>query len=271
MAFKKKSLSNEMNINLVPMIDVTSFILLSLAILNMSMKKEASLDNVLKLPPVLYASKQTNTQLQIFVLPAAIQAGGYVNADSTGLVAFFGKSTVPLECPNCKLAFRNAKQEYIPNILLDQGGRPIAEMAKPSDETDDAAEKKKSQERPPAYLCSRCKYEISPYLKLDEIPNALRARKKEVVDEIVQAENYARQQQQKPPMTEAETKKIGDDLPLMIKADALAFYGRILQVVNMSMDTSCDIKKFAFVSDAAASLEAQKKEKEEKLAREKGN
>jgi hypothetical protein len=268
MAFKKK-LPTEVNINLVSMIDVTSFILLSLAILNMSMKKEASLDNVLKLPPVLYASKQNMTQLQIFVLPAAIQSGGYVNPDSTGLVAFFGKSTVPLECPNCHLPFRNAKKEYIPNSLLDQNGRPMAEMAKLDEEKDEAAQKKKSQDRPPAYSCSRCRYEISPYLKLDEIPKALQARKKEVVDEMVKSENFARQQKKEPPMSEAEAKKMGEDIPLMIKADNLAFYGRILQVVNMSMDTSCDIKKFAFVSDASASLEAQKKEKEEREAQKK--
>jgi len=261
MALGKPKSKIMLDLNVVPMIDITSFILLSLAILNMSMKKEASLDNILKLPPILHASKQSSTQLQIYVLPAVIMQGGIVNADSTGLVAFMGKSQVPLECPNCKLSFRNEKNEYIPGSLLDQGGKPIAtmqKMEKPGEQQADI-DKKLAQEKPPAYKCSRCGAEISPYLKLDEIPAALKKKKKEVVDATVSTENYSRQQKGEPPLSKEDIKKIEDEIPLMIKADDLSFYGRILQVVNMAMDTSCNIKKFAFVTLASASLEAQKK------------
>lgn len=262
MALAKKKSKVMLDLNVVPMIDITSFILLSLAILNMSMKKEASLDNILKLPPVLHAAKQNSTQLQIYVLPAVILPGGYVHPDSTGLVAFMGKSQVPIECPNCKLSFRTEKNEYIPNSLLDQGGKPVATMqtVEKDDKNAQAEEEKKlKQERPPAYKCSRCGAEVSPYLKLDEIPGALKKKKKEVVDQTVNTENYSRQQKGMPPLSEADIKKIEDDIPLMIKADDLSFYGRILQVVNMAMDTSCNIKKFAFVTLPEASLEAQKK------------
>ena len=62
------------------------------------------------------------------------------------------------------------------------------------------------------------------------------------------------------PMSKEDEKRIADDLPLMIKADENAFYGRILEVVNMAKDTSCDIKKFTFVTLAEASLEAKKKD-----------
>jgi hypothetical protein len=79
------------DLNLVPMIDITSFILLALAILAMSMKKEASLDNILNLPPILYSSKQDTTELQIYILPAKVLEGGIIHPDSTGLVAFTGK------------------------------------------------------------------------------------------------------------------------------------------------------------------------------------
>ncbi len=265
MALGKSKSKIMLDLNVVPMIDITSFILLSLAILNMSMKKEASLDNILKLPPVLHASKQNSTQLQIYVLPAVILPGGYVNPDSTGLVAFMGKSQVPLECPNCKLPFRDAKNEYIPNSMLDQGGKPIATMQKmEKNEKQEDIDKKLAMERPPAYKCSRCGVEISPYLKLDEIPAALKMKKKEVVDQTVNTENYSRQQKGEPPLSAADIKKIEDEVPLMIKADDLAFYGRILQVVNMAMDTSCNIKKFAFVTLPDASLEAQKKKSLEK-------
>jgi len=250
-----------LDLNVVPMIDITSFILLSLAILNMSMKKEASLDNILKLPPVVHASKQDKTQLQIYVLPAVILPGGYVHPDSTGLVAFMGKSQVPIICPNCQLSFRDPKKNaYIPKTLLDMGGKPILEIQQQDDEKSDDS-KKLVTEKPPAYKCSRCGSEISPYLKLDQIPLELKKKKKEVVDLQVSSENFSRKKNGKGPLTPQEVKQIEDELPLMIKADDLSFYGRILQVVNMAMDTTCNIKKFAFVTLPEASIEAQKSDK----------
>jgi biopolymer transport protein ExbD len=254
---KHAKVHEEVNLNLVPMIDVVSFILLALAILIMSMKKEASLDNLLKLPPVLHSGRQDSTQLQIYILPAKILRGGYIDRDSTGLVAFAGKGKPPDKCPRCSLTFRNAKAEYVSGTLLDQGGKKLLTLAAEMTNNPQAVE-----DKPPAYFCSRCNYEISPYLKLDEIPLVLKKKKKETVDMLVFAENGARLRNGTPPLTKAEEKAVADNLPLMIKADNYAFYGRILQVINMVKDTSVNIKKFTFVTDASASLEAQKHDQE---------
>ena len=251
---KKKSMDN---INLVPMIDVTSFILMAMAILTMTMKKEASLDSILTLPPVLYASKQDSTQLQIYILPARVLKGGNIDPDSTGLIAFDGKGTIPNACPRCATAFRSTdKGNYVPNTLLSESKKPIATMgSNPKAEAD-----KPVSGRPVAYYCASCGKEISPYLKLDEIPLALKAKKKELTDNIVLAENFSRANRQEPPLTEAQKKGIEESIPLMIKADNKAFYGRILEVVYMAKDTVCNIRKFSFVTLAEASLEAQKKD-----------
>jgi biopolymer transport protein ExbD len=252
MAFKAKKLPTEINLNLVPMIDITSFILLALGILVMSVKKEASLDNILKLPPVYNAAKQDKAQLEIYVLPAVLKPDGSIDADSTGLVAFAGKAKPPDECPYCQLPFRTATKEYVPNSLLDITGKPLATMSKTKEQEAGVA----AAEVPPAYQCSRCRREISPYLKLDEVPQVLAKRKKEVVDQIVAAQNQGREKQGSPPLTPEEVRNLADELPLMIKADSKTYYGRILQVIGMSRDTSCNIRKFAFVSLSSAAKEA---------------
>jgi biopolymer transport protein ExbD len=264
---KKKKLPGEINLNLIPMIDITSFILIALAILVMSMKKEASLDNILKLPPVLYSAKQDTAQLQIYILPAKIRRGGIIDPDSMGLVAFTGKGKAPDICPNCKLAFRNEKLDYIPNTLLDEGLKPVATMTKEGSDEERLANL--SNNRPPAYYCSRCKYEISPYLRLDEIPQVLKKKKMEICSLLVTAENGARLRMGGTPLTKEQVKQVEDNIPLMIKADDYAFYGRILRVINMVKDTSVNIKKFAFVTLAEASLAAKKSEDQKKLAEKK--
>jgi biopolymer transport protein ExbD len=263
MALKKKRLPEEINLNLVPMIDITSFILLALAILVMSMKKEASLDNILKLPPILHASKQDQTLMQIYILPAVIGPGGAINPDSTGLVAFMGKSRPPDACPNCQLPFRDINKNYIPGALLDGSGNPVASLGSAVTEEE---QKKVSKERPPSYWCSRCRFEISPYVKLDEIPSLLKQKKKEVLDQMVATENFSRLRKQEAPMTSDQIKRMEDDIPLLIKADEQSFYGRILQVVFTAQSKDCDIKKFAFVTLPEASMQVQKaKERQDKL------
>lgn len=259
MALDNRKKFKDFNLNLVPMIDVTSFILLALAILTMSMKKEASLDNILKLPPVVHASKQDKTLLQIYVLPATILPGGNVNPDSTGLIAFMGKAQIPARCPNCKLPLRDAKGGYIPGSLTDMRGKPM-QTIQSNVGVSSPEEAKLKTERPPSYLCSRCKFEISPYLKLDEIPKALSEKKREVLDQMVATENFSRTRKQQPHLTPAEIKKLEEAIPLMVKADNNAFYGRILQVVDMAQDKLCDIKKFTFVTLPEASAQAQKKD-----------
>jgi biopolymer transport protein ExbD len=58
-------------------------------------------------------------------------------------------------------------------------------------------------------------------------------------------------------LTQDEIDAMEKEIPLMIKADDKAFYGRILQVVNMAKDTAADIRKFAFISLPEASLDVQ--------------
>jgi len=263
MAFKKIKAPENQNLNLTSMIDITSFILLALAILSMSMKKEASLDNIIRLPGLDNAKKQDTTELQIYVLPARILDGGLIDPDSTGLVAFTDKSNAPDSCDSCGLPFRDANKIYMPNSLLDFSRKPLASM-KSDIETKSKEEQEKLEqliklERPPAYYCSRCGKEISPYLKLDEIPVELKKKKKKILEDMVKGANFSRTQEGKPPLNEAEIKKIEEEIPLMIKADDKAFYGRILQVVNTVKDTSCNIRKFAFVSSSEAAALAQKK------------
>jgi hypothetical protein len=111
--------------------------------------------------------------------------------------------------------------------------------------------------RPPAFFCAACGEEVSPYVDLDKVPRLLKRRKKEVVREFVQSENATRESEGRPPMNEEEIERLRDNIKLMIKADNKAFYGRILQVVNMAKDTMCDIQRFAFVSKPEASKEVK--------------
>jgi biopolymer transport protein ExbD len=261
---KKKKSSAQENINLVPMIDITSFILLALGILVMSMKKEASLDNLLKLPEVNHAMKQDTAQLQIYILRASLLPGGYINPDSTGLIAFLGKSAVPDACPNCRVAFRDEKKAYVSGSLLDIAGRPLATLEK-SDNTESESVEKTS-ELPPSYTCAACRFEISQYLHLQDIPVRLRAEKDRVAGELLADEKkgYFKTNGIEMPaaMAKAREDSLKKGLPLMIKADNEAFYGRILQVINMAKDTLCDIKKFAVISSAEAAEKYQKSLKE---------
>jgi len=262
MAFQRRKAAENQNLNLVSMIDVTSFILMSLAILAMSMKKEASLDNILRLPSIGNADKQDTAQLQLYILPAKIRDDGSIDPDSTGLVAFTGKSKPPDACDGCGALFRDENKQYVPNSLLDAAMRPLATMGSEnqaqSKEEREAMEQKAALERPPVYYCAKCKKEISPYLKLDEIPVLLKKEKKKVLDEFVATENYKREEGGNPPLNKEQIKRIEDEIPLMIKADDKAFYGRIILVVNTVKDTSCNIKKFAFISSAEAAAKAQK-------------
>jgi hypothetical protein len=208
---KRKKLKPEDNLNLVPMIDVTSFILLALGILVMSMKKEASLDNVLKLPMIAHAAKQDTAQLQIYVLPAVLNSNGTIKSDSTGLVAFMGKAAVPAACPYCKAPFRAGRNEYLPGSLLDMSGQPLASVgsAGKQDETEVA---KVSSERPPTYMCAKCKGEISPYVKLSEIPLLLRDAKKKVIDEYIAGDKQTWLKQNGTEMPAEKVKALEDSL-----------------------------------------------------------
>ncbi|MBD3315319.1 MAG: hypothetical protein GF344_05995 [Chitinivibrionales bacterium] len=246
MAFGSAKQSEDLKLNLSPMIDVVFLILIYFIV---SMQMEPSLDNIIKLPPVYAASEQEDALLQIYVLPAKVNAGGRIDRDSTGLVAFSDKATTPDTCPHCKQRIKTVEGLYIPGSLTRLDSTPVEDLQLVMADAYGAGAK------PPAFLCSNCGGEVSPYLKLDEIPKVLKEKKKEVLEMMVRRENFERQQQGKGPLTPAEEKKLEDEVPLMIKADQKAFYGRILQVVAMARDTASDIKKFAFVTDASASEE----------------
>ncbi len=72
-------------INMSPMIDCV-FLLLIFFILTIEM--DETLDAILKLPPAYKSVLMEEDKLQIYILPAVIQADGRINPDSTGLIAF---------------------------------------------------------------------------------------------------------------------------------------------------------------------------------------
>jgi len=212
---------------------------------------ESSLDNIIKLPPILNAAKQEDALLQIYVLPAKIKEGGSIHRDSTGLIAFSDKAKAPSNCPQCNAPFKTDNGLYIPNSLVGPDTIPLPDLKSAM------AQAYKDGGRPPALACAKCGHEISPYLKLREIPEILKKKKEDVLQLMVRQKNFEREKKGEGPMTEEEVEAFEKTIPLMIKADNKAFYGRILQVVNMAKDTLCDIQNFAFITLPEASKEAQ--------------
>ncbi|MBD3242142.1 MAG: hypothetical protein GF331_16240 [Chitinivibrionales bacterium] len=250
MAFGNNGQSEELKLNLSPMIDCVFLILIYFIV---SMQMEPSLDNIIKLPPVLRASKQEDALLQIYILPAKVRKDGSVIPDSTGLIAFSDKAKTPDQCPTCNQPIKDQNDVYIPNALQWPDGRPIPDLQKAmaaafSDSTP-----------PPVFHCAypNCGGEVGPYVKLHEVPMLLREKKKEVLDLMARSRNAERAKDGRPELSEEEREALKDSIALMIKADEHTFYGRILQVVNMAKDTTADIKNFAFVTDPKASAEAQ--------------
>lgn len=248
MAFGQKGNSEELKLNLSPMIDCVFLILIYFIV---SMQMEPSLDNIIKLPPVLRASKQEDALLQIYILPAKVRKDGSVMADSTGLIAFSDKAKTPDLCPTCNQPIKDQSGVYIPGSLTLTDGTPIPDLQKAMAAafSDDAP--------PPVFLCAKCGGEVGPYVKLHQVPAELRKKKKEVVELMARNRNVQRSKNGEPPLTDEQKEALEDSVALMIKADEHTFYGRILQVVNMAKDTTADIKNFAFVTDPKASAEAQ--------------
>jgi biopolymer transport protein ExbD len=253
MAFSDKQ-KEELRLNLSPMIDVVFLILIYFIV---SMQMEPSLDTIIKLPPVYKAVEQEDALLQIYVLPAKVKAGGKIDPDSTGLVAFSDKSKTPAICPHCNQRIKTPEGLYIPGSLTDLKGKPIKDLQLIM------ADAYGAQAKPPAFLCASCGGEVSPYLKLDEIPKVLKDKKKEVLAMMIRRENFEREQRGEGPLSPEDEKKLEEKVPLMIKADQQAFYGRILQVVAMARDTTSDIKNFAFVTDPKASETVKQKKAQE--------
>lgn len=246
MAIREKE-DKELTLNLSPMIDCTFLILIYFIV---SMQMEPSLDNIIKLPPVLRAAKQEDALLQIYILPAKIDANGHVIADSTGLIAFSDKAKTPDVCPTCKTVLKGPSGGYIPNSLRTAEGTAIPDLQKAM------AAAFSEDAPPPVFHCSNCGGEVGPYVKLQEIPLFLREKKKEVLELMARSRNIKRQKMGMDTLNAGEKEMLEDSIALMIKADEHTFYGRILQVVNMAKDTTAGIKNFAFVTDPKTSQEA---------------
>jgi biopolymer transport protein ExbD len=255
--------SGELKLNLSPMIDVVFLILIYFIV---SMQMEPSLDNIIKLAPVLRASRQEDALLQIYILPAKVDKYGNLDPDSTGLIAFSDKAKTP---DTCALGHRilDERGDYIPNALVDGSGNPIPDLQKAK------AAAFKENAPPPVFMCARYaehpdqelgkpfppSAEVGPYLKLAEVPWVLAEKKKEVFEIMLANRNARRARNGEPALTEAQEKELEESIPLMIKADRNTFYGRILQVVNMSKMEPAEIKNFAFVTLPEASAEVQAK------------
>jgi biopolymer transport protein ExbD len=259
--FGREKDTSELRLNLSPMIDVTFLILIYFIV---SMQMEPSLDNIIKLPPVLRASRQEDALLQIYILPAKVKKDGSVVRDSTGLIAFSDKAKTPQEC-ELGHPIMDENGNYIPGALVDAQGRPVQDLQKAK------ARAFKEDAPPPIFKCAQphgevpdrmreASREIGPYVKLHQVPALLRDKKEEVL--TIMARNRAMRRKVEP--TEANLvkieKELEDSIALMIKADQNTFYGRILQVVNIAKtDTLSSIKNFAFVTLPEASQEVQKK------------
>jgi biopolymer transport protein ExbD len=91
----------------------------------------------------------------------------------------------------------------------------------------------------------------SIFVKLDQLPDRLKIRREEVLAQLVQRENNKNIQQHKPPVTPERRKEIEEEMTLMIKADDLTFYGRIIQVVEKAKEIK--VTKFALVTTVESS------------------
>jgi biopolymer transport protein ExbD len=246
-AFAERA-KRDAKLNLSPMIDVVFLILIYFIV---SMQMEPTLDNIIKLPPVLRASKQEDALLQIYILPAKVRKDGRVVPDSTGLIAFSDKAKTPDICPHCGQPLKDANGLFVPHSLLTVSGEPIPDLQKAM------AAAFSEDAPPPVFLCASCGGEVGPYVKLHEVPLLLREKKKEVLELMVRNRNVTREKMGADPLDSLGKKALEDSIALMIKADEHTFYGRILQVVNMAKDTTAGIKNFAFVTLPEASAEAQ--------------
>ena len=146
MALRDKD-EKELTLNLSPMIDVTFLILIYFIV---SMQMEPSLDNIIKLPPVLRASKQEDALLQIYILPAKVRKDGSVLPDSTGLIAFSDKAKTPGTCPSCGAALKDRNDVYQANALQHADGTPIPDLQKAM------AAAFSEDAPPPVFHCTKC-------------------------------------------------------------------------------------------------------------------
>lgn len=263
MALGRAKKSEQLRLNLSPMIDVIFLILIYFVV---SMQMEPSLDNIIKLPPALKAVKQEDPLLQIYVLPARVDVYGNILPDSTGLIAFSDKSKTPKTCLMGH-PLLDENENYIPNSLLDEKGIVIADLQKAK------AAIFKDNAPPPVFVCARHaehpdqisgrlapSAEVGPYLRLQDVPTVLKEKKKQVFEVMLSNRNSRRANEGKPPLSNEEEAELEESICLMIKADANTFYGRILQVVNMAKDTTAGIKNFAFITDPGTAADALEKQ-----------
>ena len=108
----------------------------------------------------------------------------------------------------------------------------------------------------------------SIFIRLDDLPDMLEERREEVLKQIVAMQNIKRQQKGYAPLTQQERDREKDKLTLMIKADDLTFYGRIIQVVNKAKEIK--VTRFAMVTTTESSKQVKAKKKELGLTGDKG-
>jgi biopolymer transport protein ExbD len=296
MNLTRKRKMSDAKLSLSPMIDVTFLLLIYFIV---SIQMEPSLDDRLALPDARYAMKQEESSLQIYVLKAHLNQDGSINPDSTGLIAFADRAGTPDSCMYCGLSFKtkvngidipdttawrtesyviNAKGRIVPGgvpEIVDTNTNEVI-VGNEINRKEDVVIKDKVLEGRNKF-CRRCGNNML-FVTLDMVPKALEQARDKLFEKIVAVENAKKLQEQKPPLTEEEIDKMKEDMPLMIKADAKTFYGRIIQVVERAREAK--VTKFALVTSSEsawaqehADLQAAytKKLIEEGKIKEKGN
>ncbi len=264
MNLKRKRKLGDAKLSLSPMIDVTFLLLIYFIV---SIQMEPSLDDRLALPDSRYSIKQDESALQIYVLRAHLNTDGSINPDSTGLIAFADRAGTPDSCLYCGQSFKKkvgevlvpdtttwVTESYVINAKgrIVYGGLPeivdtnTGEVIVGGEEKEDVIVKDKVLEGRNKF-CRRCGNNML-FVTLDMVPKALDIARNALLEKAIAVENSNRMQKQKPPLTEIEIDNLKADMPLMIKADAKTFYGRIIQVVERAREAG--VTKFALVTSS---------------------
>lgn len=94
----------------------------------------------------------------------------------------------------------------------------------------------------------------SIFVDLDDLPELLKKRRKEVVDVMVNTENIKRAKNGYAPMNKDDIDRLEKEVPLMIKADANTFYARVFQVVLQAKTVK--VSNFALVTSSESNIYA---------------
>jgi len=150
--------------------------------------------------------------LTLYVFPSKLDPDGLVLGDSTGLIASPAALRLQHRCPSCSRPIVDPKGRYVRGSLKEFDGEfavgePIAKGLSflPGD----------TLAMPRPYACSGCGREIGPYIQLPELPWLVKGA------------------------THAQELGARGRLRVHIKADSLAYYGRVLQIINILVGDPC--------------------------------